>query len=146
MGRGGCEWGLWKQIHLLSGLYIRYTCCLVYHSFLNLTTPTHHPPNFFTGPSCPWVSNIFSLMKLISLAINMKYRLPFPTVALGALPDTPAVGPLSLDLAVGCKTILLLLVFVCLMYLFVFLFPLYVAVVCYCLFSCTCVKEYHYIQ
>ena len=123
------------QIHLLPGL-----------SFL---LESYHPPTTLTTPKLfyraqfPWVSNIFSLMKLISLAINMKYRLPFPTVALGALPDTPAVGPLSLDLAVGCKTILLLLVFLCLMYLFVFLFPLYVAVVCYCLFSC---KEYHYIQ
>ena len=47
MGRGGCEWGLWKQIHLLSGLYIRYTCCLVYHSFLNLITHPPHPKLFY---------------------------------------------------------------------------------------------------
>ena len=61
-------------------------------------------------------------------------------MALGALPDTPAVGPLSLDLAVGCKTILLLLVFVSLMYLFVFLFPLYVAVVVLGCFAIVCFR------
>ena len=122
------------QIHLLPGL------SFLLESYHPPTTLTTRPKTFLPAPSCPWVSNIFSLMNLISLAIYMKNRLPFPTVALGALPDTPAVGPLSLDLAVGCKTVLLLLVFLCLMYLFVFLFPLYVAVVVLGCFAIVCFR------